>query len=113
MVAPIDATATLNVGDETFTLAMNMRTFALAKQAGFNFFTMKAGDQLDPFDLATILKAFATPAHPDITDEVAFAIAVRHAADLGATIQKMTEDFGAQAGTGGGARPRKAQQPKA
>ena len=111
MVAPIDAKAFLDVEGERFELAMNMRTFALAKQAGFNFFAMKAGDQLDPFDLATILKAFATPAHPDMTEDVAFAIAVRHAEALGGTIQKMSEEFGAQV-KAGETHPPKARQRK-
>lgn len=111
MVAPIDAKATLEVEGETFTLAMNMRTFALAKQAGFNFFAMKAGDQLDAFDLTAILKAFATPAHPAMTEEEAFAIALRHGDALGATIQRMSEEFGAQV-KAGDARPPKARQRK-
>ena len=111
MVAPIDAKATLEVEGETFTLAMNMRTFALAKQAGFNFFAMKAGDQIDPFDLATILKAFAAPAHPHMTEEEAFAIAIRNSEAVGKTIQQMSEDFGAQA-KGGATFPPKARQPK-
>lgn len=100
MVAPIDATATLQAGDETFTLAMNMRTFALAKAAGYNFFKMGAGQELDAFDLSAILKAFATPAHPDMTEEIAFAIACLHGEALGRTIQEMSESFAAQVGNG-------------
>lgn len=116
MVAPVDATATLTVGEgeeaETFTLAMNFRTFALAKAAGHDFFAM--GDQsLDAFALVAILKAFATPAHPKLTEDEAFAIVMRHGDQVGETIRQMSEAFGAQIGKPkGGARPPKAQRPK-
>lgn len=115
MVAPIDAKAELTIGEgdevETFTLAMNFRTMALAKAAGFNLFKMDTERELDPFDLAAILRAFALPAHPKLTDEQAFAIAIQNAEAVGAAIQSMTEAFGAQA-TAGKGNPPKTQQTK-
>ncbi|RIA37476.1 hypothetical protein DFR49_3361 [Hephaestia caeni] len=116
MVAPIDAKVSLDAAGETIELAMNFRTLALAKKAGFDFFRMKPSDELDAFDLATIVRAFAAPAHPDLTEEEAFAIAVRHADQVGTAMKALAEEFATAAGADekgkSAARPPKAQQKK-
>lgn len=110
MVAPIDARAPLEADGETLTLTMNMRTLALAKAAGVNFFRMKATDELDPFDMAAIVRAFAAPAHPKLSEDEAFAIVVRHADAVGEALKSLSEHFAAAAKGGDSARPRKTRQ---
>ncbi|MAW99524.1 MAG: hypothetical protein CMN72_07725 [Sphingomonas sp.] len=116
MVAPIDAKAVLTIGEgeeaERFTLVMNMRTLALAKSLGINLLAMKKDQEIDAFGMASIVQAFATPAHPDIDADTAFAIALRHGEQVGAVIKELGEKFGAQV-TEGKALPPKARQAKA
>src|SRR3546814_8155073 len=77
---------------------------------------MKPSDELDAFDLATIVRAFAAPAHPDLTEDEAFAIAVRHADQVGAAMKALAGEFATAAGADekgkSAARPPKAPQKK-
>jgi hypothetical protein len=91
MVAPIDAKATFEVEGETFTLHLNFRALALAKREGVD---LMSGKELDALEMATALRCLAVQAHPDMTDEVAFAIIVKGGQSAGAAIAALFSDFG-------------------
>lgn len=94
MVAPIDAKASFEVEGETFTLHLNFRTLKLAKSEGVN---LMSGQDMDPIDIATAVRCLATPSHPKLTDEEAFAL-VMNAPEAAATaIGDLFERFGGSA----------------
>ena len=115
MVAPIDAKAVLTIGEgeeaERFTLVMNMRTLALAKSRGVNLLAMTPGQNVDPLELAVVVRSFAEPNHPDMTEEEAFAIACRFGAETDAVLGELGDAFSPVA-EGANARPTKARQKK-
>lgn len=86
MVAPIDAKATFEAEGETFTLRLNFRTIALAEREGVDAF---APNDLTLTKIAVMLRCFATPEHPDMTDDDAFALVVRDQAVVTEAIQTL------------------------
>ncbi|MEM9085303.1 MAG: hypothetical protein AAGB23_05220 [Pseudomonadota bacterium] len=76
MVAPINATATIEVGEETYILKADYATFSAAKEAGFNPF--KLPDDMDPLDAAPGVAELAKPNHPDFGADKAFALLTLH-----------------------------------
>lgn len=94
MVAPIDAKASFEVEGDEFTLRLNFRTLSLAKKAGVN---LMAGDEMDPLDVATAIRCLATPDHPKMTDEEAFAIVLRGGEAVGEALTTLFADFGGSA----------------
>ena len=88
-IAPIDSKVTVEAGGETITLRLNFRALALAKQAGIN---LMAGGELDPLDMSVAVRCLAVDAHPDFTDEQAFALIVTNGETVG---KALAELFGA------------------
>lgn len=78
MLAPVDAKATFEAGGETFTLAMNMRTIALAEREWSEAVTGFLTANTTLTGTSTLLWAFAQPAHPDLTRETALAMVMAH-----------------------------------
>jgi hypothetical protein len=101
MVAPIDAKASFEAGGESFTLHLNFRTLALAKKAGVNLF----GGGLDPLDIAVAVRCLASPSHPNLTDDEAFALVVSDGEAAATAIAELFTQFGASAE--GKAKPKK------
>lgn len=73
-VAPIDSKVTFEADGDTFTLRLNFRALALAKAAGVN---LMSGSQMDPLDIAVAVRCLAADAHPEMTDEEAFALVIK------------------------------------
>lgn len=73
MLAPIDARAEVQVGDDTVVLRLNFRTLALAKSLGVNLMLLSLTD-IDPIDMAYVIEAFARPEQPDFSADEAFAL---------------------------------------
>lgn len=90
MVAPIDARSSFKVGGEEITLHLNFRTLALAKKNGVNLF----GGDLDPVDIAVALRCLATPSHPKLTDDEAFALVIKGGEAAGKAIAELFSEFG-------------------
>lgn len=86
MVAPIDATAQLVAGDETFTLAMNYRTIALAEEAQPDVVTAFGSGKPKLSGLAALVWAFAQPAHPTLTLDQALALVFQHGEAAGTAV---------------------------
>lgn len=89
-LAPIDSKAVLEVGGETFTLRLNFRALALAKKAGVN---LMSGGEMDPLDIAVAVRCLATDAHPDMTDDEAFALVVTGGESVGKAMAELFADF--------------------
>jgi hypothetical protein len=89
-IAPIDSKVTVEAAGERITLRLNFRALALAKKAGVNLMT---GGELDPLDLAVAVRCLATDAHPDMTDEEAFALIVTGGEDFGKALAELFADF--------------------
>jgi hypothetical protein len=124
MLAPIDATATVDVGGETLTLTLNFRTLALAAKGGVDLLSPQESEgqrSLTMYPMATLIAAFAAPAHPDFAEEQAFSLLVGHAGAGTAAIQSLLTDFseavsaarGTEAGGKPSARPRGSGRRKA
>lgn len=97
-IAPIDSKVTFEADGETITLRLNFRALALAKAAGVN---LMSGAEMDPLDIAVTVRCLAADAHPDMTDEEAFALVVKGGevvtkaiADLFASFSKAAEGKG-------------------
>lgn len=104
MLAPIDATATVQAGDEAIVLMLNFRTLALAKDKGVDLLSGAAS--IDWTALPKVVAAFATPAQPDFTEEHAFALMVQSGTACGEAVTELLEKFAAVATPqGGAARP--------
>ena len=104
-IAPIDSKVTVEAAGETITLRLNFRALALAKKAGVN---LMAGGELDPIDMAVAVRCLATDAHPDLTDDEAFALMV---ADGEAVGKALAELFGAFTKAAEGNAKPKAKRP--
>lgn len=100
-IAPIDSKVTVEVGGEAITLRLNFRALALAKKAGVN---LMAGGELDPLDLAVAVRCLAADAHPDMTDEEAFALIVAGGPAVGKALAELFADFGKAAEGNGKAK---------
>ena len=98
MIAPIDATATVEAGDDRIVLTLNMRTLALAKKAGVNLMALDNMGDLDALDLALVVEAYATPKQPEFDSEQAFALLVRYSTATKTALEKLTSEFAAAAG---------------
>ncbi len=83
MVAPIDATASFKAGDETFTLAMNWRTIALAEDMRSDAVTAFGQGKPTVSGLAALLWGFAQPAHPKLSIDQCLALAFQHGEAVG------------------------------
>lgn len=99
MLAPIDAIATVQAGDDKITLRLNMRTLALAKAGGVNLLKLSL-TEIDPLDMAIVLEAFAKPEQPDFTDEQAFAMIVRFPEQCRDAMASLSSEFAGAAGDG-------------
>jgi hypothetical protein len=86
MVAPIDSRADLVAGEETFTLAMNFRTIALAEDLRPDALT-GFGTKPTLSGMAALVWAFARPAHPKLTHDEALALVFDHAEAVGETLR--------------------------
>ena len=113
MIAPIDARASFEAEGETLTLQMNFRTIALAEDAKpdvVNSFSRGGKPTLS--GVAALIWAFAQPAHPELSQDQALALVMRHGEAAGAAL---AEVFRAGTATAGGepadgtARPRKSR----
>jgi len=107
MVAPIDAKAIIQAGDEQITLQLNFRTLALAKAGGVNLLGGADLGAMDPLDLAVLVRAFATPAHPDMTEDQALALLIRHGSACTAAITELAQHFAGSAEAAADADPTK------
>ena len=104
MVAPIDAKATFEAEGEAFTLRLNFRTLALAAKEGVD---MLAGKERSPLEMALVLKSLASVDHPEMTDDTALALMLRHSAAVGAALTTLFEQFGGD--VGGNVKPKAAK----
>jgi len=86
MVAPIDARATFEAAGETFQLAMNYRTIALAEDAKPDVVTAFGTGKPTITGMTTLVWAFAQPAHPDLTLDQALAIVMQHSDAAGSAL---------------------------
>lgn len=78
-LAPIDGKVTIEAAGDTFTLRLNFRTIALAKAQGVDVFRP---ENMDVLQSAQLLKALATPEHPDLSDDHALALVLHHGEEL-------------------------------
>ena len=108
MVAPIDAKASFEVEGETITLHLNFRGLALAKKEGVN---LLSGADMDPVDLAVALRCMAIQSHPEMSDEEAFAIAMKAPNAVGDAFVQLFSAFGGSAEGNGRERARKGKRP--
>lgn len=106
MVAPIDSKVSFEVEGETFTLRLNFRSIALAKAEGINIL---GGMEIDPINVATVIRCLAVQEHPEISDEEAFAIAVRGGDAVGNALTELFAKFGAKPGAEGNVPKKKAK----
>lgn len=83
MVAPIDARATVTVDGESFALVMNYRTIALAEDAKPDVVTTFGSGRPTLTGMATLVWAFAQPAHPELSQDEALALVLRGSKDIG------------------------------
>lgn len=93
MLAPIDAVATVEAGGDTITLTLNFRTLALCARGGVDLLAEGGAGELDVYKMATVIAAFAKPAHPDFTDEDAFALLVRHGTEASQGVTRLLSAF--------------------
>jgi len=107
MVAPIDSKVTFHVEGEPITLRLNFRSIALAESEGLD---VLAGKVLSPMKVAVLLRCLAVQDHPEMSDEEAFAIAIRGGDAVGKALADLFAQFGGKASAGGKA-PR--EKPKA
>lgn len=89
-IAPIDSRVTIEAAGDTITLRLNFRALALAKKAGVN---LMAGGALDPLDMAVAVRCLAADAHPEMTDEEAFALIVSGGEEVGRALADLFADF--------------------
>lgn len=109
MVAPIDAKATFDVDGEPITLVMNFRTIALAEDEAPDVVTAFGSGKPKLSGMATLVWAFARPAHPDLTLDDALAIVMRHGKAAGEALGKVFAAASAavpKGGAGGEPAPR-------
>lgn len=104
MVAPIDSRADLVAGDETFTLAMNFRTIALAEDTRPDALT-GFGTTPTISGMAALVWAFAQPAHPTMTKDQALALVFEHSEAVGSTLREVITR-GSAKGTGAAHPPK-------
>ncbi|MDE0878926.1 MAG: hypothetical protein OSB00_09755 [Sphingomonas bacterium] len=105
MVAPIDAKATLDVDGETFTLTMNFRTIALAEDRRSDVVTSFGQGKPTVSGMALLIWAFARPAHPELTEDEALALALHYGDVTGAALGDLFERASAK-GDGSANPPR-------
>lgn len=98
MVAPIDSKVSFQVEGETITLRLNFRSIALAKKEGVSLLSGLATDEVS---IAVALRCLAVQDHPEMTDEEAFAIAIRGGEAVGTALTELFENFGGQASAEG------------
>lgn len=89
-IAPIDSKVTVEVGGDKITLRLNFRALALAKKAGVN---LLSGGEMDPLDIAVAVRCLAADAHPNMTDEEAFALVVTGGDAVGKAMAELFADF--------------------
>lgn len=89
-IAPIDSRVEFEAGGDTFTLRLNFRALALAKKSGVN---LMAGGELDPLDMAVAVRCLAVDAHPNMTDDEAFALIVADGERVGKALAELFAAF--------------------
>ena len=78
MVAPVDATATIEAEGETFTLRLNFRAIALAEAEGIDLFDPQSLNKLTTASTSRLIRCLAKQDQDGFTDEQGFALATRH-----------------------------------
>lgn len=91
MVAPIDAKVSFEAEGETFTLRLNFRTLSLARKEGADFLS---GMELHPLDIGPAVRCLAIEDHPDLTDDEAFTLVIRHQDAVMGAIEELVKEFG-------------------
>lgn len=91
MVAPVNATAQIDLPSGAITLTLNFATLSAANKAGVNVFK---DDLTDPFKLVPFLVALAKPAHPDFTSDQGFALVMKNGEAVGDAMAVVFEEFG-------------------
>nr|AGU09812.1 hypothetical protein [uncultured organism] len=97
MVAPMDATATLDAGGEQITLAMNFRTIAIAEDAKEDVVTGFGEGRTNVSSLALLVWAFAQPAHPALSHDQALTLVFQHGAAVGTALRTVFQKASAPA----------------
>jgi hypothetical protein len=88
MVAPFDSRASFTAGDETFELAMNFRTIALAEAEQPGAITgMSSTPTMS--GMAVLVWAFAQPKHPDLSLDQALTLCVEYGAECGEALRQV------------------------
>ena len=106
MVAPINATQTLELDGESFTLRFNFAAMERTSDAGVSFSDAEA--MQSPVSVAKLMCAFLVEDHPEITPEVCFAMFMRDTAACQDALGKLFEKVQAKpVGNGMRAAPRR------
>lgn len=109
MLAPIDAKAIVEAGDDKIVLRLNFRTIALAAGEGIDLFDAASLNNLTTFTTAKLARCLATPDQPDFTDEDGLALSLGHAKDFTTALFELMT---AAAGKAGDENPPKAGKGK-
>jgi len=80
MLAPIDAKAIVEAGDDKIVLRLNFRTIALAAAEDIDLFDPQSLNRLTTMTTAKLARCLATPDQPDFTDENGLSLTVQHGA---------------------------------
>lgn len=99
MVAPIDAKVVIDIDGEPVTLRLCFRSIALGIQLGVDLFSEEGIDMNLP-NAALLVKSLAVVDHPEMTEDEALAVVVRHgAAEIGKVVLDLIAKFGGKADT--------------
>lgn len=97
MVAPIDAKAVIDIDGEPITLRLCFRSIALGIQLGVDLFSDE-GIDMNLANAALLVKSLAVSDHPDMSEDEALAVVVRHgAAAIGKVVIGLIAAFGGKA----------------
>lgn len=98
MLAPIDATATVEAGDDKIILRLNFRTIALAAAEDIDLFDPDSLNRLTTMTTATLARCLATPDQPNFTDENGLTLTVQHGAKLTKAVFDLIKTAAGKAG---------------
>lgn len=97
MVAPIDAKSVITVEGEEFTFRLCFRSIAMGEQLGVNLFS-EEGIDFTITKVALLVKCLTIVDHPELTEDDALAIAVRHGIEnMAPLILDLLNRFGGKA----------------
>lgn len=103
MVAPINATASVEVEGETYTFRLNFATIDAARKRGADVF---AG--VEDGDYPILLAEFARPNHTDFTEDHALALILRYPEQAAQVVETLMSEMGKPAGNAQAGKPKKA-----